>query len=62
MVITIAKTRNEQLLVTSNSTKFTDKYDSVVLVIPKTNLFEVMTELADWSNNELNEECIFEVE
>jgi len=60
MTITIMRQDNEQVKLSSKDKRFEDTWHRVV--VPDIELFNMMSEIADWCNNVLGVECLFELE
>lgn len=60
MVITVYESvKKGSAIVECKSDKFINKYNKMYFTTD--NLLKTMTEIATWCNNELKEECLFEM-
>ena len=63
MIVTIVNgyLTNKEVYITSKSEDFRRKYGTDIPCTTR-NLYTKMVEIAKWCNNEIMEECLFEVE
>ena len=62
MVLTIYEGfDNSYIMVGGRSKEFMDRYGSTYRV-SKDNFYKALAEISEWANNELGEECLFEID
>lgn len=62
MVITISRASNGDAIIRCHNKKFIEKNKTDEMKFPVGYLLTVMSAMSDWCNNELKEECLFDVE
>ena len=61
MTVTIFDGNESGIILTSKDKRFTDAYGDIY-AIPSSRVYEGLSGIASWANNELGEECLFEVD
>ena len=62
MTITIYDSvKPNKVIVENKRDKFVERYGHINIYVDKKDLFSVMQEMSKWVNNELKEECLFEI-
>lgn len=61
MIVTIYEGVYDTVIFESVEEEFCKKYGSMRFKVSRDKMLEEMTTIATWVNNDLNEECLFEV-
>lgn len=62
MVVTIYECYDKHhVILKSNNKEFKEKYGSHIY-LPTDTIYKKFSEIATWANNDLKEECLFEVD
>ena len=64
MIITIYESYNKShsLVLSSKDDAFQERWGNRITVDKSANIYKVFSDIADWCNNEIGDECLFEVD
>ena len=64
MIITISESYNtsNSLVLSSKDDVFQERWGKRIAVNKSANIYKVFSDIADWCNNEIGDECLFEVD